>query len=47
VIGRILAELAVDGETPSDISGFRYDRAVMNLINPTVNTRQVSDFHHH
>jgi sarcosine oxidase len=47
VIGRILAELAIDDTTPSDIGAFRFDRPVMKLINPSVDFRRVSDFHRH
>jgi sarcosine oxidase len=36
VIGRILAELAVDGKTPSDISAFTLDRAILHMEHPPV-----------
>ncbi len=36
VIGRILAELAIDGRTPSDLSPFTIDRPVLRLTNPPV-----------
>jgi sarcosine oxidase len=34
VIGRILAELAIDGRTPSDLSPFTIDRPVLRLTDP-------------
>ena len=37
VIGRILAELAIDGRTPSDLSPFGIDRSILRIKNPTVN----------
>jgi sarcosine oxidase len=37
VIGRVLSELAIDGSTPSDISGFQLSRPVLQLENPPVN----------
>ncbi len=36
VIGRILAELAIDGETPSDIGAFGIQREILRLENPPV-----------
>ncbi|MGH2513865.1 MAG: FAD-dependent oxidoreductase, partial [Candidatus Limnocylindrales bacterium] len=39
LIGRILAELAVDGRTPSagEIERFRIDRSVLLAVNPPTN----------
>ena len=37
VIGRILSELAIDGGTPSDVSGFQLSRPVLQLPDPPVN----------
>ena len=37
VIGRILSELAIDGGTPSDVSGFQLSRPVLQLTDPPVN----------
>jgi sarcosine oxidase len=34
VIGRILAELAIDGYSRSDLDPFRIDRAILQLENP-------------
>jgi sarcosine oxidase len=34
VIGRILSELALDGSTPSDISGFTIERPILRERNP-------------
>ncbi|MEO8031705.1 MAG: FAD-dependent oxidoreductase, partial [Gemmatimonadota bacterium] len=34
VIGRILSELALDGQTPSDISGFTLERPILRELNP-------------
>ena len=34
VLGRILSELALDGATPSDISGFEIDRALLQMASP-------------
>lgn len=34
VIGRILAELAIDGWTPSDLSPFSIERPILQLANP-------------
>jgi sarcosine oxidase len=34
VIGRILSELALDGSTPSDISGFSIERPILRERNP-------------
>lgn len=36
VIGRILAELAIDGRTPSDLSPFRIDRPILTMDDPPV-----------
>ena len=36
VIGRILAELAVDGKTPSDISAFSLRREILSMEHPPV-----------
>jgi len=36
VIGRVLSELAIDGRTPSDISGFGFSRPILKLENPPV-----------
>ena len=37
VIGRILSELAIDGGTPSDVSGFQLSRPLLQLADPPVN----------
>jgi sarcosine oxidase len=37
LIGRILAELAIDGRTERNIEPFRIDRAILQLQNPPVN----------
>lgn len=37
VIGKILAELAIDGESPTDLAPFRIDREVLRLERPPVN----------
>jgi sarcosine oxidase len=37
LIGRILAELAIDGRTERNIEAFRIDRAILQLLNPPVN----------
>jgi sarcosine oxidase len=37
LVGRILAELAIDGRTDLDIEPFRIDRAILQLLNPPVN----------
>jgi sarcosine oxidase len=37
VIGRVLAELATQGATPSDLSPFRLDREILQMENPPVN----------
>ena len=37
LVGRILAELAIDGRTDRDIEPFRIDRAILQLANPPVN----------
>ncbi len=37
VIGRILSELALDGQTPSDISGFTLERPILRELNPVKN----------
>jgi sarcosine oxidase len=34
VIGKILAELAIDGQTSSNISPFKYDRPILQMENP-------------
>jgi sarcosine oxidase len=34
LIGRILAELAIDGRTAHDLGPFRADRAILQLENP-------------
>jgi sarcosine oxidase len=37
LMGQMLAELAIDGETPRDISPFRIDRPILLQENPPVN----------
>ena len=37
LVGRILAELAIDGRTERNIEPFRIDRAILQLANPPVN----------
>ena len=37
LFGRILSQLAVDGASTSDISGFRYDRPILGLDDPPRN----------
>jgi sarcosine oxidase len=37
LVGRILAELAIDGRTERNIEPFRVDRAILQLTNPPVN----------
>ena len=37
VIGRILAELAIDGVTPSDLAPFRITRPILQMENPPAN----------
>ncbi len=34
VIGRVLSELALDGATPSDVTGFEVDRAILQMASP-------------
>jgi glycine/D-amino acid oxidase-like deaminating enzyme len=34
LIGQILSELAIDGETPHNLETFRMDRAILQLQNP-------------
>jgi sarcosine oxidase len=34
LIGRILAELAVDGQTPTDLTPFSLTRPILQLANP-------------
>jgi sarcosine oxidase len=34
VVGRILAELAVDGRSSNDLEPFRMDRAILQLADP-------------
>ena len=36
VIGRVLSELAIDGNTPSDLSLFGFDREILKMENPPV-----------
>jgi len=36
VIGRVLSELAIDGETPSDLSLFGFEREILKMENPPV-----------
>ena len=37
LMGRMLAELAIDGATPCDIGPFRIDRPILGMENPPVN----------
>jgi sarcosine oxidase len=37
LMGQMLSEIAIDGETPRDISPFRLDRPILRLENPPVN----------
>ena len=37
LMGQMLSELAIDGETPRDISPFRFDRPILQQENPPVN----------
>jgi sarcosine oxidase len=34
IVGKILSELAIDGQTPHDLDPFRIDRAILQLENP-------------
>jgi len=34
IVGKILAELAIDGRTRHDLTAFRIDRAILQLENP-------------
>ena len=34
LIGKVLAELAADGYTPSDLSAFKFNRPVLQMVNP-------------
>jgi sarcosine oxidase len=37
LMGQMLSELAIDGETPRDIAPFRIDRPILRLENPPIN----------
>ena len=37
LMGQMLSEIAIDGETPRDISPFRLDRPILRQENPPIN----------